>query len=321
MRVLCVLGPTASGKSAAALAIADAFAERGVAVELVSVDSAQVYHGLDVGTAKPDASERARVPHHGLDLCDPAEAYSAARFVADARRTLAEVRGRGALPVLVGGTLLYVKALFEGLAAMPEADPAVRAVLEREAAAAGWPAMHAELSRVDPVTAARLAPNDAQRIQRALEVFRVSGQPISAWHAAADTQPAVDALEPLHVSLEPRSRAWLHARIAERFRRMLADGLVDEVRRLRTRGDLAPGLPALRSVGYRQAWAAIDAAEATGRPLDLGALESAGVAATRRLAKRQLTWLRSMPERHVVAADDPAAQAQVVALASRLLGA
>lgn len=314
--LLCLVGPTASGKSGVALALAVA---RPGGIELVSVDSAQVYRGLDVGSAKPDAAERARVPHHLIDRCDPAEPYSAARFADDARAAIAEVRGRGRTPVLVGGTLLYFKALFDGLARMPAADPRVRAELEGEARAHGWPALHAALARVDPEAAARLAPNDAQRIQRALEVWRLSGRSLSAWHAEARARPAAEAapLQPIYLSLEPRERAWLHARIEARFARMLNAGLLDEVRALRARGDLDPRLPALRSVGYRQAWAALDAAD----PPDLAALQASGAAATRRLAKRQLTWLRAMPQRHVVAADADDATAQALALAARLLDA
>jgi len=287
LRAICLAGPTASGKTAAALAFA---AEH--PVEIVSVDSALVYRGLDIGSAKPTAAERAAVPHHLIDILDPAEAYSAARFVADANRLIAEITARGRLPLLVGGTMLYFKALREGLDAMPAADAGVRAALDARAASEGWPALHAELARVDPTTAARLAPNDAQRIQRALEVWQLTGRPLSAWHGAP--RLAADDL-PL-LALEPASRAWLHARIAERFDAMLAAGFVDEVRALRARGDLQPGLPSMRCVGYRQAWAALDAG-------DLAPLRDTGIAATRQLAKRQLTWLRSMLPRTVIAGD------------------
>jgi tRNA dimethylallyltransferase len=295
---LCIAGPTASGKSAAALAVAEAWAPR--PVEIVSVDSAQVYRGMDIGTAKPSPAERAALPHHLIDIVDPAERYSAARFVADASRLVAEIVARGALPLLVGGTMLYFKALFDGLDEMPAADPAVRAAIDARASEQGWPALHAELAAVDPVTAARLSANDAQRIQRALEVHRVSGRPLSAWHTGRSRR----SMPPL-VSLEPNDRAWLHERIGERFDAMLADGLVDEVRGLRARGDLHADLPSMRAVGYRQTWAALD----TG---DLSGLAAAGSAATRQLAKRQLTWLRALPERHVVACDSPAARSEVV---------
>ncbi|MBK1711483.1 tRNA (adenosine(37)-N6)-dimethylallyltransferase MiaA [Rubrivivax gelatinosus] len=297
---ICLAGPTASGKTAAALALA---ARR--PLEIISVDSALVYRGLDIGTAKPSAAERAAVPHHLIDIVDPADSYSAARFVADATRLVAEIAARGRLPLLVGGTMLYFKALRDGLDTMPETDPAIRAELDARAAALGWPELHAELARVDPVTAARLAPNDAQRIQRALEVFLGSGRPISAWQQGARAQRPAAAAWPL-VSLEPASRAWLHGRIAERFDAMLAAGLVDEVRALRARGDLQPGLPSMRCVGYRQAWEALDAG-------DVAPLRERGVAATRQLAKRQLTWLRAMPERIVVPCDAPDAPAQALA--------
>ncbi len=276
-------------------------------VEIVSVDSAQVYRGMDIGTAKPGAAELAAVPHHLIDIVDPAERYSAASFVADAARLIADINGRGALPVLVGGTMLYFKALFDGLDALPGADPAVRAAIDAQAAERGWPALHAELAAIDPATAQRLAPNDAQRIQRALEVHRVSGRPLSAWHTAPRR-----AEPPPLISLEPLDRAWLHARIGERFAAMLGAGLVDEVRTLRARGDLNAELPSMRAVGYRQTWAALDAG-------DLSSLPAAGSAATRQLAKRQLTWLRAMPRRQVVACDGPDAVEQAVRAAIRLL--
>ncbi len=300
LQAVCLAGPTASGKSAVAMALA-AY----LPIEIISVDSALVYRGMDIGTAKPSAADQAAVPHHLIDVLEPTQVYSAARFAADARRLVGEIRARGRLPLLVGGTMLYFKALREGLDAMPQADPAVRAALEAEAAAQGWPAMHAELARVDPVTAARLAPADAQRIQRALEVYRISGQPLSAWHSgqAGAGGPAVadpaatsgPAAWPL-LSLEPASRPWLHARIAERFDAMLAAGLLDEVRALRALPDLHADLPAMRCVGYRQAWTALDAGHTS-------ALRAAGIAATRQLAKRQLTWLRAMTDRTVVDCD------------------
>jgi len=305
---LCIAGPTASGKSRAALALAERLAPRR-RVEIVSVDSAQVYRGMDIGTAKASAAERAAVPHHLIDILDPAERYSAARFVADATRLVAEIGGRGAVPLLVGGTMLYFKALFDGLDAMPEADAAVRAEIDARAASAGWPALHAELATLDPATAARLAPNDAQRIQRALEVHRISGRPLSAWHTAKSRRPP-----PPLISLEPGDRAWLHARIDERFRAMLDAGLVDEVRVLRARGDLDAAMPSMRAVGYRQAWAALETD-------DLASLPATGSAATRQLAKRQLTWLRAMPARQVVACDAADAIARVADLAVGLLPA
>jgi len=286
---VCLTGPTASGKSAAAMALA---AE--VPLEIISVDSAQVYRGMDIGTAKPSAAERAQVHHHLIDILEPTQRYSAARFVSDARRLIGEIHGRGNLPLLVGGTMLYFKALFGGLAAMPAADAEVRGAIDSEAAARGWPALHAELARIDPVTAARLAPADSQRIQRALEVWRVSGRTLSAWHA--QVTPANAGMTLPLVSLEPRDRSWLHTRIAARFDAMLAAGLLHETQALRARGDLNPQLPAMRCVGYRQAWAALDSGHEKG-------LRETGLAATRQLAKRQLTWLRSMPARTVVPCD------------------
>ena len=303
VRWLGLAGPTASGKTAAALALAEV-----LPVEIVSVDSALVYRGMDIGTAKPTREERSRVPHHLIDILDPREAYSAAQFATDAQRLIADISARGRLPLLVGGTMLYFKALYEGLDAMPAADPAVRPAIDAEAAERGWPALHAQLAQIDPVTAARLAPNDAQRIQRALEVWRSSGRALSSFHRGDKTPPARQPL----VALEPGDRAWLHERIAQRFDAMLEAGFVDEVRALRGRGDLHPGLPSMRCVGYRQTWEALDA------ELPERELRERGIAATRQHAKRQLTWLRSMPWRHVVACDAPGAAQAVVDLAQRL---
>ena len=309
IRCIALAGPTASGKTAAALAIARHYADSSP-VEIISVDSALVYRGMDIGTAKPDADELAAVPHHLINIRDPLHAYSAAEFVQDAQRLVKDISTRGRLPLLVGGTMLYFKALFDGLDDMPAADPAVRAALALEAAAKGWPALHAELAQVDPLTAARLAPNDSQRISRALEVFRVSGQPLSFFHQRNAPENIANNARPASettiISLEPADRAWLHARIAQRFDAMLAAGFVDEVRALRARGDLTPDLPAMRCVGYRQAWEALDGAS------PMSALRDKGIFATRQLAKRQITWLRSMPLRHVVACDDPTALAQVL---------
>ena len=305
---LCLAGPTASGKTAAALAIAAACALTRP-VEIVSVDSALVYRGMDIGTAKPTPAERALVPHHLIDIIEPSEAYSAARFVADAQRLIGEIQARGHLPLLVGGTMLYFKALFEGLDAMPAADRSVRAALAEQLERKGLPALYRELQRVDPVTAARLKPADQQRIQRALEVYRVSGQPISSFHRDKVRQ----ATPPL-ISLEPVDRAWLHRRIEARFHQMLDLGLVDEVQALGERGDLDADMPSMRCVGYRQTWEALVAG-------DLSELPERGVAATRQLAKRQLTWLRGMPQRHVIACDAPDALEQVTALGVRLIQA
>ncbi|MGV8804938.1 MAG: tRNA (adenosine(37)-N6)-dimethylallyltransferase MiaA [Polaromonas sp.] len=320
---IALAGPTASGKTAAALEIA-----RRWPTEIISVDSALVYRSMDIGTAKPTADELAAAPHHLIDIRDPLNAYSAAEFVADAQRLMAQIQARGKLALLVGGTMLYFKALFDGLDDMPKADPAVRAALALEAAAQGWPALHAELARVDPLTAARLAPNDSQRISRALEVFRVSGQPLSFFHQRSATETIADSAHSISatalISLEPTDRAWLHGRIAERFDAMLAAGFVDEVRALRARGDLHADLPSMRCVGYRQAWETLDAHEAQALPgplppKALSELRDKGIAATRQLAKRQITWLRSMPERRVVACDQPGALDEVLAQVAALV--
>jgi tRNA dimethylallyltransferase len=302
--VIALAGPTASGKTAAALAIA-----KEMPVEIISVDSALVYRGMNIGTAKPTAEELAAVPHHLIDIRDPLQAYSAAEFVSDATRLIGEIHARGKVPLLVGGTMLYFKALFEGLDAMPKADPEVRARLEEEARAQGWPALHAELAKVDPVTAARLKPADSQRIQRALEVYRISGQALSAFHTSKGSEnPSGMARATTLISLEPRDRAWLHARIAQRFDAMLAAGFLDEVRALRARGDLNPDLPSMRCVGYRQTWEALDGV------FPMSELRDRGIFATRQLAKRQITWLRSMPRRRVVACDAADALQQVLAI-------
>jgi tRNA dimethylallyltransferase len=275
------MGPTASGKSALAMTLAERFAG-----EIVTVDSAQVYRGMDIGTAKPPPADRARVRHHLLDLVDPTQAYSAARFVRDALQATHDIRARNRLPILAGGTMLYFKALTEGLSALPRADVAVRAELDARAAREGWPALHAELARIDPATAARLAPTDSQRIQRALEVYRVSGKPLSSLQG----QRRAEAVgKTVAIALVPSDRAALHAAIATRFDAMLDAGLVDELRGLRNRFDLAADMPSMRSVGYRQAWEFLE-----GR-IDADALRARGIAATRQLAKRQLTWLRGTP--------------------------
>ena len=276
-----LLGPTASGKTPLALALADK-----LPVEIVSVDSAQIYRGMDVGTAKPSASEREGVPHHLVDIIDPTEAYSAARFRADALRLINEIAGRGRIPLLAGGTMLYFKALREGLSELPESDAGVRAQLDAEAAARGWPALHAELARVDPQTAARLKPNDAQRIQRALEVFRVSGEAIS--QLLGRRKRAALPFRLIELALVPSDRSALHRRIEARFDAMLKAGLVEELRSLRERYALRPGLPSMRCVGYRQAWQFLEG------EIDRGELRDRGIFATRQLAKRQLTWLRGI---------------------------
>ena len=303
---IALAGPTASGKTAAAFAIADALAPA-LPVEIISVDSALVYSGMDIGTAKPTRAELSRVPHHLIDIRDPLQAYSAAEFVQDATRLMAEIRARGALPLLVGGTMLYFKALIDGIDDMPAADPAVRARLELQAKTIGWAGMHAELARVDPPTAARLAPGDSQRIQRALEVWHVSGKPLSSFHTIKTEASSARPLSAASLfSLEPQDRAWLHERIAQRFHAMLAAGFLEEVLRLRARGDLHADLPSMRCVGYRQAWESLDGF------YPMSSLPERGIAATRQLAKRQITWLRGMPERLRIPCDAPDASAQLV---------
>ena len=279
---ILLMGPTASGKTALALALA-----RHIPVEIISVDSALVYRGMDIGAAKPSAAEQAQVPHHLIDIIDPPHAYSAAQFTQDARQLMAEITARGRVPLLAGGTMLYFKALQDGLSDLPAANPAVRAELDQLAAERGWPALHAELARIDPATAARLAPNDAQRIQRALEIHRLTGQPMSALIAERPHDPLPWRL--LKIALLPSERSVLHQRIATRFTQMLDAGLLDEVRALRAAWpELHLGLPSMRCVGYRQAWHYLDG------DIDRQQLIDQGIAATRQLAKRQLTWLRGM---------------------------
>lgn len=278
---ILLLGPTATGKSDAAVALAER-----LPLEIISVDSAMVYRGMDIGTAKPTAADRAAVAHHLIDILEPEESYSAARFRADALALMQAISTRGRVPVLVGGTMLYFRALERGLARLPEADADYRARLEREAEEAGWPALHARLAQVDPATAMRLHPNDAQRIQRALEVHHLSGEPMSVQLRRRHSPPPFRLLR---LALLPPSRAELHARIAARFQAMLDAGFIDEVASLRARPGLTAAHPSMRAVGYRQLWAYLD-----GR-LDREAAVATGIAATRQYAKRQLTWLRSEP--------------------------
>ena len=273
------MGPTASGKTAVSLELTLRFP-----LEIVSVDSAQVFIDMDIGTAKPDRATLEQFPHHLIDLVTPEEAYSAARFRADALRVMGEIAARGRVPLLAGGTMLYFKALAEGLSDLPQADAELRREIDAEAQARGWPALHAELAALDTEAAARLKPTDAQRIQRALEVVRLTGAPLAA--SLARKSGAALPFRPIQLALLPSDRAVLHARIAQRFEAMLAAGLVDELAGLRQRYRLHPGLPAMRCVGYRQAWDYLEGA------CDRAALREKGIAATRQLAKRQLTWLR-----------------------------
>ena len=280
---LLLLGPTASGKTASALALAHA-----LPIEIISVDSALVYRDMDIGTAKPSAAERASCPHHLIDILSPEDSYSAARFRADAIRLMGEIGARGNIPLLAGGTMLYFKALRDGLSDLPAADPELRRAIDDEAAARGWPAVHAELARLDPDAAARLEPGDAQRIQRALEIVRLTGRPLAESYAKKEDDALPCRLLP--IALAPSDRSVLHARIAERFDAMLHAGFVDEVRQLRARYRLDPAMPSMRCVGYRQAWEYLDG--------DIGydELRFKGIAATRQLAKRQLTWQRQFRE-------------------------
>lgn len=297
--VIAIMGPTASGKTASALEIA-----KHIPSEIISVDSALVYRGMDIGTAKPSAEEQASVPHHLIDIIEPTEAYSAAKFREDTMRLVKEIQDRGRLPLLVGGTMLYFRALTTGLDELPSADPVIRQRLDDEAATMGWPALHARLASLDPATAERLKPTDSQRIQRALEIIELTGKPLSAQQSGPHKLELPFNLVP--IALEPSDRKKLHEKIALRFDLMLKDDLlIHEVERLRARGDLHLGLPSMRCVGYRQTWQYLDG------EFDLKTLREKGIAATRQLCKRQLTWLRAMPERKVVDCLAPDAVQQV----------
>ena len=302
------MGPTASGKTALAFAMADRFP-----VELISVDSAQVFKDMNLGTAKPDTATLARYPHHLIDIITPEESYSAARFCTDVLPLMADIVARGKVPLLVGGTMLYYKALMDGLADLPQADPALRAEIDEQAVRLGWPALHAELGRLDPETAARLAPNDSQRIQRALEVVRLTGQPMSTLYAAQKKNPL--PYQTLALGLAPTERSWLHQRIAERFDLMLKAGLVDELVLLRKQYQLHIGLPSMRSVGYRQVWDYLEG------KMPQNELRDRGIFATRQFAKRQLTWFNtlSMVELHDCA--DPATQTRLLEKTERFIAA
>jgi len=288
-----LMGPTASGKTALACELSDRFA-----LDLVSVDSALVYRGMDIGTAKPDRTTLARYPHALIDIRDPAQPYSAADFCTDARSAMRRISERGRVPLLVGGTGLYFRALQQGLSDLPEADPTIRARLASEAQEMGWPALHARLARLDPVAASRIAANDTQRLQRALEVFELTGRPLSELQGMG--KPAYFPWRVLKLALLPADRPRLHERIARRFDAMLDEGFLDEVRLLRARGDLHANLPAIRAVGYRQAWEHLDGL------VDAAQFRDRAIFATRQLAKRQITWLRSEYDARIVAPDRPA---------------
>ncbi|MEZ2743170.1 tRNA (adenosine(37)-N6)-dimethylallyltransferase MiaA [Paenalcaligenes hominis] len=292
--VICLTGPTAAGKSASTLALA-----RRWDLEIIVMDSATIYTGMDIGTAKPSKTEQAITPHHLLDIRDPAESYSAASFVQDTERLIDAIHQRQRHVLLCGGTLLYYKALRDGLSQLPESTPHLRAELDAEALIKGWPTLHAELARIDPETAARLAPNDGQRIQRALEIYRASGKPMSVWLKEQPPRP-VQQRNYLTISVEPTERQLLSPRIESRYHQMLEQGLVAEVEQLYARADLHNGLPSIRSVGYRQIWDYLDGV------LSLDDAVERAISATRQLAKRQMTWLRAMPEREQVDCMNPA---------------
>ncbi|WP_317622662.1 tRNA (adenosine(37)-N6)-dimethylallyltransferase MiaA [Ketobacter sp.] len=296
------MGPTASGKTALAVELVQRYP-----MDIISVDSALIYKGMDIGSAKPDPETLRRAPHRLIDFLDPAESYSAADFRTDALREMAEISARGRIPLLVGGTMLYFKVLLEGIAELPPADTAVRQQLLAQAAQQGWPALHAELARVDPAAAARLNPNDAQRLQRALEVFRSTGVPLSEWHRRQQAgggggwggMAAAFPYRPINLAVCPADRKVLHQRIAERFHQMLNEGFYDEVKSLYERGDLSPDMPSMRAVGYRQAWDCLDG------KLSYAEMVERGIIATRQLAKRQITWLRSWKDLHWLDSLDP----------------
>jgi len=289
---ICLMGPTASGKTALAIELVQR-----LPMEIVSVDSAQIYKTMDIGTGKPDAKTLTLAPHRLIDLLDPLESYSAARFCEDARREMASIRAAGKVPLLVGGTMLYFKALRDGLASMPAADERVRADILNQASAEGWAAIHTELAAVDPIAASRIHPNDPQRLQRALEVFRVSGRSLSDWQAMQSPLPdGGDAF--MFLSIQPVDRSVLHQRIERRFRQMLEDGLVGEVEALYARGDLGSELPSIRSVGYRQVWQYLS------QEVGYDGMVERGIIATRQLAKRQITWLRGWPSLQNFDSDD-----------------
>lgn len=307
------MGPTASGKTDLAMALADR-----LPVELISVDSALVYRGLDIGSAKPSPEELARYPHRLIDIRDPCESYSAGQFREDALAAMAEIVAAGKIPLLVGGTMLYFRALLEGMAALPQADPAIRAEIEARAECEGWPALHAELADVDPELASELHPNHSVRIERGLEVYRLTGRPLSGLRREQARDSVLEHYDVRQLALLPRQRALLHERIAQRFRSMLECGFVDEVRRLRARGDLHPDLPAIRAVGYRQVWQYLEG------EFDYDRMVEAGIAATRQLAKRQLTWLRRWPKLAEIYAQDTEGQVrkndEILAEALKFLG-
>lgn len=295
--VIAIVGPTASGKSSMSMRVARVAKQHGQTVELISMDSALVYKGMDIGTAKPSQAEMSEVIHHGINICEPEDPYSAAKFAKDAKQWISEIRHRGNIPLIVGGTMLYWRALAHGLSHMPPAAPEVRVAIEKKAAQLGWAAIYEELMQVDPITARRLEVNDTQRVQRALEIFLISGKPMSSW---IDQEPKDSGRHsgeiPIKfrlISIEPSDRAVLHQRIAQRFDIMMQQGFLDEMRHLRQNPALTPELPSMRAVGYRQAWEYLD------EKISLEEFKDQATAATRQLAKRQLTWLRGIADREI----------------------
>jgi tRNA dimethylallyltransferase len=293
--VLAIVGPTASGKSALSMALAEAADKKNICIELISMDSALVYKGMDIGTAKPSLTERTVVTHHGIDICQPWETYSAANFAKDAHKWAQEIKARGNVPVIIGGTMLYWRALTQGLTDLPPADPLLRKEIEDEAKIQGWEFIHARLAELDPITANRLPAGDTQRVQRALEIILLTGKPMSELIANDPYGQSRDAAKIPHhlVSLEPIERSWLHERIARRFNQMLDEGFIEEMKRLMSNPEVTAELPSMRAVGYRQGW------EYLSDLIDLDDFRDKSIAATRQLAKRQLTWLRAMPSREV----------------------
>jgi tRNA dimethylallyltransferase len=314
--VITIVGPTASGKSSLAMAVTRLAKQLGKTIEIISMDSALVYRGMDIGTAKPSKSEMQEVRYHGINIAEPEDPYSAAKFAHDAKQWLKEIRERNNIPLIVGGTMLYWRALAHGLSNMPAASPEIRAEIESRAAKLGWPAIHDELTRVDPETAARLEKNDAQRVQRALEIYLLSGKTMSEWlqeqpkesgrgnagdgvdsSGNSDAKGNADHNAPINlrlISIEPSDRSVLHERIAKRFELMMAEGFLDEMKTLRQNPRLHPDLPSMRAVGYRQAWDHLDG------NITFQEFQDQAIAATRQLAKRQLTWLRGMKAKEVV---------------------
>ncbi len=305
--ILCILGPTASGKTATALELA-----RHIPIEIISLDSALVYKGMDIGTAKPTQAEQRAVKHHLIDILDPTQTYSAAQFCSDASRLIQDIRQRGATPVIVGGTMLYYRALTQGLHGLPAADPLIRAAIEQEAREKGWPALHEQLAQHDPITAHRLPPNDAQRIGRALEIWQITGQAMSTLLSQPRLGGPAERFIPL--TLEPSERASWHQKIQQRFNIMLQEGFIEEVRHLFRREDLHAGLPSIRCVGYRQIWAYLEGIT------DYDTMLESALAATRQLGKRQITWLRSIQSPYVIDCNEAQAISKAVALCLSLVG-